>query len=97
MYVKDNDMWEKDNELLLLMQGIKHLSSKQRTLINKWQDANNGWNTDEGLQSKMTKLIFNSMTSIEEDEKETNKIIRAIGKNTYLSSDIKDYYKLGSV
>ena len=93
MYVKDNDIWEKDNELLLLMQGIKHLSSKQRTLINKWQDANYGWNTDEGLQSRMTKLIFNSMTSIEEDEKETNKIIRAIGKNTYLTSDIKDTFK----
>jgi hypothetical protein len=33
------------------------------------------------------------MTSIEDDEKETNKIIRAIGKNTYLSNDIKDVYK----
>ena len=93
MYVKDNDSWEKDNELLLLMRGIKHLSSKQRTLINKWQDATYGWNTDEGLQSRMTKLIFNSMTSIEEDEKETNKIIRAISKNTYLTSDIKDTFK----
>ena len=45
----------------------------------------------------MTKLIFNSMTSIEEDEKETNKIIRAIGKNTYLSNDIKDSFKVGNV
>jgi hypothetical protein len=96
MYVKDNDSWEKDNELLLLLRGIKHLSLKQRTLINKWQDANHGWNTDEGLQSRMTKLIFNSMTSIEDDEKETNKIIRAIGKNTYLTSDIKDNYKAGN-
>ena len=93
---KDNDSWEKDNELLLLLRGIKHLSLKQRTLINKWQDANHGWNTDEGLQSRMTKLIFNSMTSIEDDEKETNKIIRAIGKNTYLTSDIKDNYKAGN-
>ena len=33
------------------------------------------------------------MTQIESDEKETNKIIRAIGKNTYLTSDIKDVYK----
>jgi len=93
MYVKDNDIWEKDNELILLLKGIKKLSLKQRTLINKWQEANHGWSTDENLQSRMTRLIFNSMTSIEEDEKETNKIIRAISKNTYLTNDIKDNYK----
>ena len=93
MYVKDNDIWEKDNELFVLLQGIKKLSLKQRTLISKWQEANHGWNTDENLQSRMTKLIFNSMTSIEEDEKETNKIIRAISKHTYLSNNIKDNYK----
>jgi len=92
MYIKENDCWEKDNELLILLHGIKSLSLKQRTLINKWQEANHGWNTDENLQSKITKLIFHSMTNVEEDEKETNKIIRAIGKNTYLTSDIKDEY-----
>ena len=92
MYVKDNNVWEKDNELKLLVQGIKTLSFKQRTNISKWKDANNGWDTDDDLQTKMTKLVFNSMTSIEDDEKETNKIIRAIGKNTYLSNEIKNDY-----
>lgn len=92
MYVKENNNWEKDNELMFLLKGIKELSLKQRTMINKWQDANNGWNTDEDLQSKMTKLIFNSMTNVEDDHKETNKIVRAIGKNTYLSNEIKSEY-----
>jgi hypothetical protein len=92
MYVKDNDNWEKDNELVLLLKGIKDLSLKQRTMINKWQDANYGWNVDEDLQSKMTKIIFHSMTNIEDDHKETNKIIRAISKNTYLNNDIKAEY-----
>lgn len=93
MYVKDNDIWEKDNELIRLLQGIKKLSIKQRTFLNKWQDANSGWDKDENLQTRMTRLVFNSMTNIEEDEKETNKIIRAIGKNTYLTSEIKHEYK----
>jgi hypothetical protein len=62
-------------------------------MINKWQDVNDGWDQDEDLQTKLTKLVFNSMTSIEDDEKETNKIIRAIGKNTYLNNEIKDQYK----
>ena len=41
----------------------------------------------------MTNLVFNSMTQIEKDDKETNKIIRAISKNTYLNNEIKDQYK----
>jgi len=92
MYVKDNDSWEKDNDLKLLLHGIKTISLKQRTTLNKWQDANAGWDKDENLQTRMTRLVFNSMTSIEEDEKETNKIIRAISKSTYLTNDIKNIY-----
>lgn len=92
MYIKDNDIWERDNELKLLLQGIKTISLKQRTTLNKWQDANLGWDKDENLQTRMTKLVFNSMTNIETDEKETNKIIRAISKSTYLSNDIKNEY-----
>lgn len=92
MYVKDNDIWEKDNDLKLLLHGIKTISLKQRTKLNKWQDANAGWDKDENLQTRMTRLVFNSMTSIEEDEKETNKIIRAISKSTYLTNDIKNVY-----
>jgi len=34
-------------------------------------------------------LVFNTMTSIEEDDKETCKIIRAISKNVYLDNDTK--------
>jgi len=61
-------------------------------MLNKWQDANMGWATKENLQSRMTKLVFNSMTSIENDDKETGKIIRAISKNVYLDTDTKDQY-----
>ena len=93
MYIKDNDVWEKDNELMVLLKGIKNLSLKQRTSLNKWQDANVGWDKDEDLQTRMTKLVFHSMTNVEEDEKETNKIIRAIGKSTHLTPGIKDNYK----
>jgi hypothetical protein len=92
LYVKDDDIWEKDNELLHMLKGIRDLSLKQRTLIKTWQDVNNGWSTDENLQSRMTKLIGNSMTAVENDEKETGKIIRSISKNVYLDKDTKDEY-----
>tara|TARA_B110000037_G_scaffold221242_1_gene291419 strand:+ start:149 stop:1123 length:975 start_codon:yes stop_codon:yes gene_type:complete len=93
LYVKEDNAWEKDNELIRVLVGIRNLAYKQRTLINKWKDVNDGWEKEDNIQTKLTMLICNSMTDIEHDEKETNKIIRAIGKNTYLTSDIKDVYK----
>jgi hypothetical protein len=33
------------------------------------------------------------MTLIEQDEKETNKIIRAISKQTHLTQNVKEEYK----
>ena len=89
LYVKEADIWEKDDELNKILQGIKGIALKQRTMINKWQDVNTGWDRDDDLQTKLTKLVFNSMTSIEEDDKETCKIIRAISKNVYLDNDTK--------
>jgi hypothetical protein len=92
LYVKDSDKWERDNELLHMVNAIKELSLKQRTMISKWKDANQGWDTDDMLQSKMTNLVFNSMTQIETDEKETSKIIRTISKKVYLDNEIKKTY-----
>lgn len=93
MYVKDNDVWEKDNDFNVIMHGIKSLTDKQRMSLSKWQEANSGWERDENLQTRMTKLVYNSMTNVESDEKEISKIIRAIGKNTYLNNEIKDSFK----
>ena len=93
LYVKDNDTWEKDNELKSLLNGIKELSIRQRTSISKWQDANEGWDKDDNLQTKLSSLVFHSMEDIENNEKEVNKIIRAIGKNTYLTNEMKELYK----
>ena len=92
IYVKEENIWEKDNKLVRVLEGIRNLAYKQRTMINKWKDMNVGWDKDESIQLKLTNLICNSMTDIENDEKETGKIIRAIGKNTYLTGEIKNVY-----
>jgi len=93
LYVKDDDTWEKDNELLHLLKGIRDLSFKQRVNIHKWQDENEGWDVKDDLQTKITMLVFHTMTDIDNDEKETRKIISAISKNTYLTNEIKNEYK----
>jgi hypothetical protein len=92
LYVKEANNWEKDIELIRMLLGIKTLARKQRMMINKWQDANEGWETDDYIQTKLTTLISHSMTNIESDEKETNKIIRAVSKNVYLDNEEKNKY-----
>jgi len=92
LYVKEANVWEKDTELMRILIGIKTLARKQRTMINKWQDANEGWEKEDNIQTKMTTLICHSMTDIENNEKETTKIIRAISKNVYLDNEAKQFY-----
>ena len=92
LYVKEANNWEKDTELLKILFGIKQLARKQRTMICEWKDVNDGWEKDDNIQTKLTTLICHSMTDIENDEKETSKIIRAISKNVYLDNDAKQQY-----
>ena len=93
LYVKDNDTWEKDNEMKRLLDGIKDLSIKQRVNISKWHDANEGWETNANLQTRLSTLVFHTMEDIENNDKEMGKIIRAVSKNTYLTNEVKDKYK----
>jgi hypothetical protein len=92
IYVKEANIWEKDTELLKILLGIKQLARKQRTMISEWKDVNEGWEKDDNIQTKLTTLICHSMTDIENDEKETSKIIRAISKNVYLDNEAKQQY-----
>ena len=92
LYVKDEDTWEKDTELQRLLLGITALAQKQRSNIDKWQDVNEGWRTNENIQTKFTDLIFHTMDDVENNEKETGKIIRAISKNVYLDNEVKNQY-----
>jgi hypothetical protein len=92
LYVKEANNWEKDTELLKILLGIKQLARKQRTMISEWKDVNEGWEKDDNIQTKLTTLICHSMTDIENDQKETSKIIRAISKNVYLDNEAKQQY-----
>ena len=92
LYVKEADIWEKDTELLKVVEGIKTLIRKKRTLISRWKEANVGWDTVESKQMRFTELICNIMTDVDFDEKETGKIVRSISKSVYLDSEEKKKY-----
>ena len=92
LYVKESDIWEKDKDWNKLLEAIQQIASKQRMLISKWQEANEGWEIEENIQTKLTTLIFNIMSDIENNEKETKRIITAIGNKVYLDEEIKNKY-----
>jgi len=92
IYVKENDVWEKDKELIKILCGIKKTALNNRMRLDKWQDANDGWMTRENIQMKYISLVSNVMTIIEDEDKEINKIINAIGKKVYLDESIKNEY-----
>ena len=92
LYVKESDVWEKDNELQHVIDSIKYLSIKQRGMIKTWKEANEGWQENDKLQSRMTNLIIKSMKLIERDDKEISKIVRSISKNVYLDNETKKMY-----
>ena len=92
LYVKESNVWGKDNELQHIIDSIKYLSVKQRGMIKMWKEANEGWQKNDKLQSRMTNLIIHSMKLIERDDKEISKIIRSISKNVYLDNETKKMY-----
>jgi hypothetical protein len=92
LYVKQDNEWEKDNEMVKILLSIRRLASHQRILINKWKDVHDDWNTNDRMQTRFTSLICNSINDIENDEKETNKIIRSISKTVYLNNEVKNMY-----
>jgi len=92
IYVKENDVWEKDKELIKILCGIKKTALNNRMKLDKWQDVNDGWMTRENIQMKYIALVSNVMTIIEDEDKEINKIINAIGKKVYLDESIKKEY-----
>ena len=92
IYIKENDVWEKDTDLNKILGGIKKIAHKNRMKIDKWQDVNHGWKTRENIQIKFLTLLTKVMTDVDDTEKETNKIINAIGKKVYLNEDIKKEY-----
>jgi len=92
LYVKEDNVWEKDNELVRMLLGIRQIAAKQRILINKWRDAHDDWNTNDRMQTRFTTLVCNSLDDIENNEKDNNKIIRSISKTVYLDNDMKNQY-----
>jgi uncharacterized protein YxeA len=92
MYVKDQDIWEKESEKKdKLSKMIKHVAHKNQKQIGTWQDENPDYRDSESIKSEeYLKIVGESMcglTNDDESECYTNKIIKCIAKEVSIKEE----------
>ena len=85
LYVKDDGVWEKENNERLKLKGaISTFSKKQINSIKKWEENNPNWeNSEEGTKNyfQMVQLLTDPV-----NEEQENKIIKGIAKEVIIKN-----------
>ena len=85
LYVKDDGVWEKENDERQKIKGaISTFSKKQINSIKKWEENNPNWeNTEEGTKNyfQMVQLLTDPV-----NEEQENKIIKGIAKEVIIKN-----------
>ena len=88
VYIKDNDRWNKDTEdKPLLINAIKQVARKNIKQISEWTKDNPEYNDSTSKQNdKYLKIVSEAMSgsTIEESNKNYNKIIKNIANETVI-------------
>ena len=88
MYVKDKDVWEKDDERKLIKKAIDKIERKNHLIIPAWQLENPEFNQyDSKVNDVYNQLLIEAMggETKEEIENNYNKITRSIAKGTIIT------------
>ena len=75
-YVKDNDVWEKDEGNKKLIGGVQKLSSTHNRALSKWRSYNADWSSNDKKQDFFNKSV-QEFTKCDH-EKERNKIFNKL-------------------
>ena len=92
MYVKDEDVWEKENANKdKLSKMITHVAHKNQKQINEWQEENPEYKDSESTTcEKYLKIVGESMSGLTNDHESegyTNKIIKNIAKEVTIKEE----------
>ena len=91
IHVKSDNKWEKEgSDRATLKKAIKQIANKNICMIPEWKKANPGCDKyDSRKNDKYLKLMVQSMgpTDEKDEEKEFNKIIRFVAKETVIDKD----------
>ena len=83
LYVKDNNIWERDKNKNNMKQAINVVAKKQIDKIKEWEGENPDWNkTDDGT-TKYIEMIRN-LTNTDNEDNAENKIIKTIAKEVLI-------------
>lgn len=93
LYIKDSDKWTKESdEKPILTKAIKEVAYKNMKQISEWQKIHPDYNNSESKQNdKYLQIVFESIagSSKEESEKNYNKIIKKLAKETVIPESEK--------
>ena len=84
LYVKDDNVWEKDKEQSKIKKVIKDISIKQFKTLGEWKEKNPDLMYDEEKQDYFSHAIYNIGT---DTSKVNNKVIKNICANIYIKDD----------
>jgi hypothetical protein len=91
LYIKDNDKWEKEvDQKPILTKAIKTIANQNIKQIQNWRDKYPDCvDADSKKNNLYLNIVSNSMSggSKEECEKNYNKIIKNIAKETVIDKD----------
>ena len=79
-YVKDNDVWEKDEDNKKLISSVQNLSSIHNKALSKWRSYNTDWSSNDKKQDFFNKSV-QEFTKCDH-EKERNKIFNKLSTLT---------------
>ena len=76
-YVKDNDIWEKDEDNKKLIIGVQTLSNIHNKALSQWRSYNSDWSSNDKKQNFFNKSVqeFTKCDHIKEQNKLFNKLV----------------------
>jgi hypothetical protein len=86
MYVKDNEVWERDETSDHLRKSVNDIAFKQIVSVQNWMNALPDIHCDEQLQLKYNTLLLKTLADT--GEKDVRKIVKSVCKHVYISNDM---------
>ena len=85
LYIKDNNMWEKDGDKSKIKQAIKEASNKQFKTLQEWTEENPDFKEVDDKKE----YFVHALTNVSKDIKKIDdKIIKKICSNAYLKESL---------
>lgn len=85
MYVKDKEVWERDEQNMKIKHAIDQLTYKQIISVDDWRHTKPNLMYDDKLQTEYNTVLLKVLT--DPGEKDARKIIKSISKETALDKE----------